>query len=438
MQAKTLDSYDVIGGEEPLLPLPASSSQEVLERWRKAIELLLSTPPSQPTNVLVMGGLALSTLLAYRYAGVALLCGDGTVRVEAVWNNGRNMGSCSYPLSGTPCDTVYDGDSAACFYRDVAHLFPDDEMLSDLGAYLFRGHRMIDSSGACIGHVFAMHDQEEDPAVDADAMMQLIARWCVREIQYNRLVADLKASETRALEALQMAEAAERERLSFLANVSHEVRTPLNAVIGFGELLQLDGVASCARQVMGYGRNIADSGRHLLGLIEGLLDLSRIENGHPQLRFEAVDPRSAIESAVIMVRSQAQNRGLRVMVLVEGDMPPIYGDARAVRQILVNLLANAVKYAKTADMVCVRANTQPCGKQVELKVSDNGVGIPASALERVMQPFERGGDAWSGSDGVGLGLPISKQLTEAMDGAFDISSDENRGTCVMVRLPVAE
>ena len=119
-------------------------------------------------------------------------------------------------------------------------------------------------------------------------------------------------------------------------------------------------------------------------------------------------------------------------------MPPIYGDARAVRQILVNLLANAVKYAKTADMVCVRANTQPCGKQVELKVSDNGVGIPASALERVMQPFERGGDAWSGSDGVGLGLPISKQLTEAMDGAFDISSDENRGTCVMVRLPVAE
>ncbi len=438
MQPEKLDSYDVIGGREPLLPPPATSSQEVLERWRKAIELMLSTPPSQPADVLVVGGLALSTLLGYRYAGVALLCSDGMVRAEAVWNNGRNMGSHSYPLAGTPCDSVYGGGSPVCFYQDVARRFPDDELLTELDAYLFRGHRMIDASGACIGHVFAMHDQEQDPAVDADAMMQLVARWCVREIQYHRLVADLKTSETRAREALHMAEAAERERLSFLANVSHEVRTPLNAVIGFGELLQLDGVASCCRQVMGYGRNIADSGRHLLGLIEGLLDLSRIENGHPQLRFEAVDTRGAIESAVIMVRSQAQNRGLRIMVLVEGDMPPIYGDGRAVRQILVNLLANAVKYAKTADMVCVRASTKPCGKQVELKVSDNGVGIPASALERVMQPFERGSDAWSGSDGVGLGLPISKQLTEAMDGDFDIGSQENRGTCVTVSLPVAE
>ncbi len=415
---------------------PAFSSQEVLDRWRRAIELLLLAPPNQPSEVLVTGGLALSTLLAYRYAGIGLLCEDDTIKVEAVWDNGHNLGPFSYHLAGTPCDTVYGNGSPVCFYRDVARKFPDDAMLTEMGAYLFRGHRIHDAEGVCIGHIFAMHDDQADPAVEPDAMMQLIARWCGREIQHQRSLADLRSSEARARKALELAEAASRERVSFLANVSHEIRTPLNAVIGFGELLQLDAVATSARQVVDYGKNIADSGRHLLGLIEGLLDLSRIENGHPRLRFESVDTRLAIESAVIMVRSQAQNRGLRVMVLVEGDMPEIHGDARAVRQILVNLLSNAVKYAKTADMICVRAATASCDTRVVLKISDNGVGIPASALERVMKPFERCDEPWACGDGVGLGLPISKQLTEAMGGEFSLSSDENRGTCATVVLPI--
>ena len=440
MQAQEFEDYGAVDGEESVLPQPPLASQDALVRWRKAIELLLAIPPKSPKDICVAGGLALSTMLAYRYAGIGLLSGDDddTVKVEALWDNGRNLGPLIYSKKGTPCDAVYCSDASPCFITDVTRKFPDVALLNELKVYLFRGQRIYDEDGDCVGHIFAMHDQEQDPAVEPEAMMQLIGRWCGREIQSQSLLAELRSSEVRAREALEIAEAAERERLSFLANISHELRTPLNAVIGFGELLQLDRVASRTRHVIEYGQNIADSGRHLLGLIEGLLDLSRIDNGHPQLRFESVDPQEAIESAVVMVRSQAQNRGLRVMVLAEGELPAIHGDARAVRQILVNLLSNSVKYAETADMVCVRAVISSCGTRIVLKVSDNGVGIPDAALERVMQPFERYGERWTGGDGVGLGLPISKQLTEAMDGEFTLSSEENRGTCVTVTLPVAK
>ncbi|HEX4860640.1 MAG TPA: HAMP domain-containing sensor histidine kinase, partial [Rhizomicrobium sp.] len=216
---------------------------------------------------------------------------------------------------------------------------------------------------------------------------------------------------------------ANRIKTQFLANMSHDLRTPLNAILGFSELLALDGFA--ARRVE-YAGLIHSSGTHLLDLINDLLDLSRIEAGKLQLHCEPVDMESLAAECAAAVEPRALASNLRLVSEVEPRLPPVIADRRALKQILLNLLANAIKFSRSGGCVELFARLTPDGK-LAFGVRDDGVGIAAEDHARV---FERFGqvrhDIASAEEGTGLGLPIVKGLAEAHGGSVGLESQAGK------------
>ncbi len=234
------------------------------------------------------------------------------------------------------------------------------------------------------------------------------------------------------------AEQASRAKSTFLSSMSHELRTPLNAILGFSDLL-LHNIYGALNQKQREGvGDIADAGRHLLQLINNLLDISKIEAGGMKLRIERLDPVDAIEDALRLVRTLAADAG----VMIERDMqvtPLLLADRQALHQILVNLLSNGVKFTPRGGTVTARlARTS---KGLIMGVADTGVGIPAGDVQRVLEPYvqvepqtiyQRG----QRGQGTGLGLPIAKQLTELHGADFTLESVEGQGTTVTMVFPL--
>ncbi len=243
----------------------------------------------------------------------------------------------------------------------------------------------------------------------------------------------------RAEEALEIArqeaETASAAKSLFLSRMSHELRTPLNAILGFAQLLDLDRHAG-----VGQDRNSIDqilrAGRHLLALIDEVLDIARIEAGKLGLAIAPTMLPTVIEEAVGLSRPQAENRG--VTILCEADsLPPIAADPRRLLQVLLNLLSNAIKYNREAGTVVLRASHR--ADLVRIEVIDSGIGIEADQAGQLFQPFTRLGAAAVRSEGTGLGLSLSRALVEAMDGAIGYSprGDGREGACFWVELPVS-
>jgi two-component system cell cycle sensor histidine kinase PleC len=224
----------------------------------------------------------------------------------------------------------------------------------------------------------------------------------------------------------------DRVKTHFFANMSHELRTPLNAILGFSELLKLDVFA--ARRVE-YANLIHGAGTHLLSLVDDLLDLSRIEAGKLELREQAVNLGELIEECVETVAARARTRELKIVRSVDPDLPPMLADRRAVKQILLNLLTNAIKFSKTGGTIEVFARLAP---SVELMfgVRDEGVGIAEDDQDHVFERFGQArGQIVSPEKGAGLGLPIVKGLAEAHGGRIAMESRVGQGTCITVTIP---
>jgi two-component system cell cycle sensor histidine kinase PleC len=219
------------------------------------------------------------------------------------------------------------------------------------------------------------------------------------------------------------------------AEMSHELRTPLNAILGFSELLSEAGAAeSDPDRVRGYARSIHQSGQLLLQLIEEILDLAKIESGRLEIAEEELDPAAAIDECLTMVRPRAQAAGVALDGAAAPDVPQLRADGRALRQILLNLLTNAVKFTPEGGAVALSA--APEGGGVAFTVTDTGVGIAEADLARILEPFEQVSGSYARNrDGTGLGLPIAKALTEAHGGRLELDSAPERGTRVTVRLP---
>jgi signal transduction histidine kinase len=218
----------------------------------------------------------------------------------------------------------------------------------------------------------------------------------------------------------------------FFANMSHELRTPLNAILGFSELLGSDIFAD--RRVE-YAGLIHSSGRHLLDLVNDLLDLSRIEAGKLELHTETLDFALLARECVKTLESRARTSRLRLILSITRNMPAVMGDRRALKQVLLNLLTNAVKFSEPGGKVEVFARIDSWGDLV-FGVRDEGVGI---ALEDQAKVFERFGqgrhDVTNDMEGTGLGLPIVKGLVEAHGGRVALESTVGLGTCVTVWIP---
>jgi two-component system, cell cycle sensor histidine kinase PleC len=252
----------------------------------------------------------------------------------------------------------------------------------------------------------------------------------------DALIGEREASKTISDEARRRAEAANIAKSRFLAQMSHELRTPLNAILGFSEVMK--GEIFGPHQVSAYKDYAADihnSGVHLLGLINEILDLSRVEAGRYELNEEAVSLAHLVGECAHLLAMRAKNRGLTIHELYENDMPQLWIDARAVRQICLNLLGNAIKFTPRGGEIWVKAGWTASGGQY-LSIKDTGSGIAEEEIPIVLASFGQGSNAIkSAEQGAGLGLPIAKSLVDLHGGTFTLKSKLRIGTEVIVTFP---
>jgi signal transduction histidine kinase len=225
-------------------------------------------------------------------------------------------------------------------------------------------------------------------------------------------------------------ETASRHKSEFLANMSHELRTPLNAIIGFSELLQQQLVGGLNEQQLGYVDDVVDAGRHLLSLINDVLDLSKVEAGKMELDFADVSLRPALESGVTMNAEQAAKAGVTVGLSLQPDEITIRADERKLRQVVFNLLSNAVKFTPPDGRVDVSARLRD--GVVEIAVSDTGPGIAPEDQELIFEEFRQ---ARIGDDGTGLGLPLSRRFIELHGGRLWVESTPGEGSTFRFTIP---
>jgi signal transduction histidine kinase len=249
----------------------------------------------------------------------------------------------------------------------------------------------------------------------------------------GRRAEDLARRERAILLAKEKAEAASRAKSEFVSRMSHELRTPLNAIIGFAGLLEDEPLSHSQRN---YVQLIATSGEHLLDLINTVLDHAKIEAGKLALESTAFDLRGLIDAVASMVNQQASAKGLVFETFVASDLPPrIVGDPTRLRQILINLLANAVKFTEQGS-VTLRMAADDAG-MLCFSVRDTGVGMDEAARSRLFQAFSQADESVARKfGGTGLGLLIARDLLHAMGGDIDVESVPGSGTCFRGRLPL--
>jgi signal transduction histidine kinase len=237
-------------------------------------------------------------------------------------------------------------------------------------------------------------------------------------------------------EAKSAAEAANLSKSEFLANMSHELRTPLNAIIGFSEILKSELFGPVGNsQYRDYANDIHGSGRHLLSLINDILDLSKVEQGKEELHDELIDVADIVRSVTGLVQQYAQQKGIDLRFAVPPESPKLYADLRKITQILVNLLTNAIKFTDAGGSVSFETTHHADGGYV-FRITDTGIGIAPEDIPRAMAQFGQVDNVLNRKHaGSGLGLPLTKGLVKLHGGSFDLQSEAHIGTTVTVRLP---
>ena len=247
---------------------------------------------------------------------------------------------------------------------------------------------------------------------------------------------DAEQSAAVARQAMLRAQAANRTKSEILANVSHELRTPLNAIIGFSELIctQLLGPAG-KDKYLEYARDVHDSGKHLLGVINDILEFAKIDAGEMKLYEDVTDLAQVLASCRNMIAGRAHKAEIRLDIPAEADGVLIWADERKLKQILLNLLSNAVKFTPAGGRVGVAIGQDAEG--IWMKVEDTGIGIAPEHIERAMAPFQQvDSDLNRRYEGTGLGLTITTSLVQLHGGKFELESTLGEGTTATVRLPL--
>jgi cell cycle sensor histidine kinase DivJ len=271
-------------------------------------------------------------------------------------------------------------------------------------------------------------EQDADKPLAANAESEVVA--------VLRDVTDRKLQEEALGQARVEAERADASKTRFLATMSHELRTPLNAIIGFSDMLmQQDLLMLDAAKRKEYAQLINDSGQHLLSVVNGILDMSKLESGSFEISPEPFAPRPALINCCNLLALKARENGIDLITDAPKDLPEVNGDPRAFRQILLNLVSNAIKFTERGGSVTVTAGVE--GARLLLRVSDTGVGIASDDLARIGDPFFQAGKTYQRRhEGTGLGLSIVKSLVGMHGGDMTVQSRIDEGTTITIALPL--
>ena len=234
--------------------------------------------------------------------------------------------------------------------------------------------------------------------------------------------------------AREEAEAQNAGKSRFLANMSHELRTPLNAIMGFADIMKQRLFGAIPDRYADYPELIHESGAHLLELINDVLDMSKIEADRYELNLEEFDVREALNATLRLMRGQADRAGVHLRGLAPEDPLDVYADRRAIKQIALNLISNALRFTPKGGLVTI--TVRAVGDRLDLSVVDTGAGIAPDDLDRLGKPYEQAGDVVQRSGGTGLGLSLVRALAELHGGDLRIESQEGQGASVTVRMPV--
>jgi two-component system, cell cycle sensor histidine kinase DivJ len=270
-------------------------------------------------------------------------------------------------------------------------------------------------------------EQASQPATGSEAEV----------VAVMRDVTDRKLQEQALDLARTAAEQADAAKTRFLATMSHELRTPLNAIIGFSEMIvQEDALMLDAARRREYAQLINDSGQHLLSVVNGILDMSKMESGNFEISPEPFAPRAALINCCSLLALKARESGIDLVTRMPEDLPDMTGDPRAFKQVALNLVSNAIKFTERGGQVTVSAAVE--GARLVLRVTDTGVGIAADDLKRIGDPFFQAGKTYQRRhEGTGLGLSIVKSLIGLHGGELTVQSKIDEGTTVTVALPLA-
>jgi signal transduction histidine kinase len=251
-----------------------------------------------------------------------------------------------------------------------------------------------------------------------------------------RDITQWKRTEEELRNAKRAAETANAHKSDFLARVSHEIRTPLNAIIGFSDMMATERFGPIGHpRYIEYANDIGRSGRHVLDIVNDLLDISKIEAGEMELDFTAVGLNETISEAVSLVQPQANAQRVIIRTSLSANVPQIVADLRSIKQIALNILSNAIRFTPSGGQIVVSTAYEANGSVV-LRIRDTGVGMTRSELEQAMKPFRQvTTGARKRGDGTGLGLPLTKAMVDANRANFSINSTPNEGTLVEVIFP---
>ncbi|NQW01442.1 MAG: HAMP domain-containing histidine kinase [Rhodospirillales bacterium] len=298
------------------------------------------------------------------------------------------------------------------------------EYLEQTRAELDRSNQQLSKSNAII------MDRETSLASLNKSLEQKIT-------EQQTMIAERQRTETALAKALGDAETANQSKSKFLATMSHEFRTPLNAILGFSEMLRMQyfGPLGC-ETYKDYANDIHYSGELMLDMVNDVLDISTIEAGKRQLSPETFDMEELLGECVRKVDNQATDKNINLSLQVALHLPPVRADKRSVTQVILNLLSNAVKFTNPGGKIELQAEME--NHQIVLAVQDNGIGIPAGQLASITEAFVQvNSNPHTATEGTGLGLSIVKSLVESNGGTLAIESELDKGTRVTVRIPIS-
>ena len=264
-----------------------------------------------------------------------------------------------------------------------------------------------------------------------------------QQAKVKRAALDLERSEGKASELTrkyseekEKAEHAAATKAAFLGNMSHELRTPLNAIVGFSEIMMNELAGPLGHpSYKEYSSDILASGQHLLDMINDILDMAKIEAGKMTITPQPIDPVDPVDAALRMIRRKAEEKDIDLVLDADLDLPDIDADHRAIRQMILNLVSNSIKFTDRGGKITVRVEQR--GPKIQFSVTDTGIGIPAEDLPRLGQPFEQVAKTKDrNTDGTGLGLALAKSFAEMHGGRMTLASIYGEGTTVAFTLPI--